>query len=277
MISSLNELKCYFEKIQSEVNKLSLSLHDINITNKSRKILKNEIKYLTNSLKEINEKIDPIYKPTSIFDPGDPEVISHFVSIALVSQELVPLNNIKKFYGSGIYAIYYGGDYELYKPISKTETPIYIGKADSANIIAKNFEEQECRIERRLGDHRRNIIKAKTTIDVNDFYCRWLVVRSGLESSAESYLINLFKPIWNKEMGVIVGFGKHGDSAKTRANMRSPWDTLHPARVWAMDETLDDKKTITQIRDDVNKHFIANPPYQNKEDLLNQFFVTLRQ
>ncbi len=38
---------------------------------------------------------------------------------------------------------------------------------------------------------------------------------------------------WNSEVGICYGFGKHGDSAETRSNTRSPWDTLHPGRKWA--------------------------------------------
>lgn len=37
-------------------------------------------------------------------------------------------------------------------------------------------------------------------------------------------------------MKVCYGFGKHGDSAGTRKNERSPWDTIHPGRPWATSE-----------------------------------------
>ena len=34
------------------------------------------------------------------------------------------------FYGSGIYALYYYGSLPFYAPISKSSTPIYVGKAN---------------------------------------------------------------------------------------------------------------------------------------------------
>ena len=73
-----------------------------------------------------------------------------------------------------------------------------------------------------------------------------LVVQSGWETAAEDYLIRLFRPIWNKETKILYGLGKHGDSAETRTNKRSLWDTLHPARVWAA-PTLEDARSPAEI------------------------------
>ena len=47
------------------------------------------------------------------------------------------------FFGSGVYAIYYHGDSEkAYLPLSRTETPIYAGKADPKDPHAETVEAQ---------------------------------------------------------------------------------------------------------------------------------------
>jgi hypothetical protein len=88
-----------------------------------------------------------------------------------------------------------------------------------------------------------------------------LVVKSAWQETAEDYLIAMFKPIWNNEMGVCYGFGKHGDAAKTRANRRSPWDTLHPGRKWATtSDNVPNEKSVTQILAEIAGHFAKFPP-----------------
>ena len=52
-----------------------------------------------------------------------------------------------------------------------------------------------------------------------------------------------------------VGFGKHGDSAATRTNTRSPWDTLHPGRPWATSKNnVPNPKGIANIKAEVRAH-----------------------
>jgi len=34
-----------------------------------------------------------------------------------------------EFVGAGVYALFYNGDFEAYKPVSGTDRPIYVGKA----------------------------------------------------------------------------------------------------------------------------------------------------
>lgn len=57
-----------------------------------------------------------------------------------------------------------------------------------------------------------------------------------------------------------IGFwlGKRGDAAETRANKRSPWDTLHPARHWA---TTENPKSPEQIERELAEHFAAHPVF----------------
>ena len=97
-----------------------------------------------------------------------------------------------------------------------------------------------------------------------------------METAAESYLIHLFRPIWNKEVKILYGIGKHGDDPETRANKRSPWDTIHPARAWAV-ETKADARSKERIADDVREHFERHPVFGVTTDLLEAFFAELRQ
>jgi Eco29kI restriction endonuclease len=103
-----------------------------------------------------------------------------------------------------------------------------------------------------------------------------LVVQSGYETAAEDYLIELFRPIWNAETNLVYGLGKHGDAATTRANKRSPWDTLHPGRAWAA-PTTEDARTEPQIRADLKTHFANTRTFANLDEVLNEFLDGLRQ
>jgi hypothetical protein len=81
-------------------------------------------------------------------------------------------------------------------------------------------------------------------------------VRSAWIETAEDLLINWFQPVWNNEMKVCIGFGKHGDSAGTRKNERSPWDTIHPGRPWATSEqNTPNKRSAEDILKDIAAHF----------------------
>ncbi|MBM4094762.1 MAG: Eco29kI family restriction endonuclease [Planctomycetes bacterium] len=54
------------------------------------------------------------------------------IANTLLAQPRRPLKDVPRFYGSGVYALYYRGDFDAYRPIANTETPIYVGKADPA-------------------------------------------------------------------------------------------------------------------------------------------------
>ncbi|MGI8403775.1 MAG: Eco29kI family restriction endonuclease [Thermomicrobiales bacterium] len=202
--------------------------------------------------------------------------MGRFIALALVAQARYSLTNVGRFYGSGVYALYYVGDFPLYAQLSGTETPIYVGQAAPAINNARTPLEQGDRLSRRLNDHRKNIGLATTTLDVNAFEVRSLVVQSGWETAAEDYLIHLFRPIWNSETGILYGLGKHGDSSTTRANRRSPWDTMHPGRGWAT-PTLENAKTPERITAELDAHFTSHPVFEDIDALLLSFIDELRQ
>lgn len=231
---------------------------------------------LTKRLTKVAENLDPILRPNSIFDPSAPNTAGRVVALTLVAQTRHPLSAIPDFYGAGVYAIYYRGTMSAYQALANTDHPIYVGQAAPDDPAAKDAVGQGTKLSARLKEHARNISKATTTLDIEDFDCRFLIVQSGFQTSAENYLINFFKPIWNSETKVCFGLGKHGDNSSTRANKRSPWDTLHPGRGWA-DSTTSDQKTYNQIIDQIEKHFEANPSYKDIHQIFDKFMIDIKQ
>jgi hypothetical protein len=249
-----------------------------NLSGRKATAVRKEIGSVVQELARVMVGLDPVREPESIFDPANPRTVGRFVGIALVAQDRHPLSSVPAFYGSGVYALYYDGPYAPYALIVSSENPIYVGKADPANPAAKTPREQEQRLSGRLKDHARTVRKAASTLDIAHFTCRYLIVQSGWQTAAEDYLINLFKPIWNDEIGICYGIGKHGDDPGTRGNLRSPWDTLHPGRDWAhRDQTIRDARPREQILAGIGAHFQLHAPYVTVEAVLKQFFDDLKQ
>jgi hypothetical protein len=265
-------------KAESALNELG-SLTDIisnleipSNTKKIRQTLRLQIERLSGAL----DRLDPTLKPTRLFDPSDPQTSGRIIALTVVAQPRHPLTSIRPFYGAGVYAIYYNGPFRPYALLSQTEQPIYVGKADPADPRAKDAVAQGTALHFRLSEHARNIAKATSTLDVEHFECRFLVVQSGYQRAAEEYLINFFRPIWNSETKISFGLGKHGDDPVTRANARSPWDTLHPGRPWA-DGSLTDQKPASQIVEEIAQHLRIFPPHATVEEILTDFIEDLRQ
>jgi hypothetical protein len=228
-------------------------------------------------LRKVVEDLDPIKHPGFVFDPSNPNVAGRIVGITMIAQDRKPLAALERFYGSGVYAIYYKGKFPAYSGVSKREHPIYVGKADPADPASKTATEQGDRLANRLNDHRKNIGKAQTTLRLEDFDYRAIVVQTGWQTAAEDYLIHLFKPIWNSEVGICYGFGKHGDDPGTRANLRSPWDTLHPGRDWAhRDSNMKDARPKKRIIDEINRHLEKYPPLRTIDQILRRFLEEMK-
>jgi len=268
--SVISDLSVKLKTLREEARKQSLSP-------RARRALEAEIREVMNGLGAFLSELDPIKQPSAMFDPSNPKVVGRFVSLALVAQTRQPLSDVSSFYGSGVYAIYYTGKHPLYTPLSKSETPIYVGQTAPTDKNARTPSEQGDKLSSRLVEHQKNIQKASSSLDIKDFEYRALVVQSGWETAAEDYLIHLFHPIWNSETKLLFGLGKHGDSSDTRANKRSPWDTLHPGRAWAADKKILDSKSPDRIKSELSEHFKAHPVFQKMETLLSSFIEELKQ
>jgi hypothetical protein len=206
---------------------------------------------------------------------GRSESIAKYFAFIFVNQARGSLASLpdNPFYGSGVYAIYYvGGVEDAYTPLSKSETPIYLGKADPEEPYAEGTLNQGSSLWKRLREHAKSIGKAE--LDLKDFEYRYATIQSGMQASVEEFLIRLFKPIWNKEVKVCFGIGKHGDSASTRQNKRSPWDTMHPGRKWAAD-TKEDQASRSDVIEKITQHLKENPPYADLDSLRERLIRNL--
>lgn len=165
-------------KLRESLDDLESELADKTISSGRRRALETELQAILVSLGQLLDRLDPITQPSSVFDPSSPKIVGRFVSLALVAQARHPLSDIPRTYGSGVYAIYYRGDYPLYAPISGTETPIYVGQAAPASNHARLPREQGDKLSSRLATHKRNIGKANDTLTLDDFSFRSLVGRA---------------------------------------------------------------------------------------------------
>ena len=230
---------------------------------------------------------DPVRMPNGTFDPSDPKVVGRMVSLALLAQPLVRLADIRPSYGSGVYAIYYTGDHPLYAGIARSETPIYVGKADPVNDDASTTREQGAKLTARLLEHAGTIATAAGYADqlpeglhpirLEDFLSRRLVCATNAQLVAEKHLIRTFWPVWNAETKACWGMSKHGDAASTRANKRSPWDVVHPGRQWALDERLVNSIEPNEIAERIAATLARVPPRRDHAELLEEMLRGFRQ
>ncbi len=164
-----------------ELENLVESIPDANelaaLRPQKRKKLRLEIERAIAILRGVLQRLDPVKQPPVIFDPTDPEVIGELIAHTLIVQPVHPMASVDQFYGSGVYAIYYNGDFEAYAPLKNTENPIYVGKADPGELHAKTVEEQGTALSGRLRHHR-GTIESAINLKVEHFTCRFLVVRN---------------------------------------------------------------------------------------------------
>ena len=176
----------------------------------------------------------PIIKP---FNPLDKVNLGESVAEAMLHQEVGALPP-SPFIGAGIYAIYYLGSFSLYAELVEKNRgeqylwPIYVGKAVPAGARKGGFglgADLGQVLYKRLAEHAASIEQAHN-IDLADFRCRFLVVDDIWIPLAESLLIEMYSPLWNRK---IDGFGNH-DPGKGRYNQqKSAWDLIHTGRPWA--------------------------------------------
>ncbi|HVB56320.1 MAG TPA: Eco29kI family restriction endonuclease [Candidatus Acidoferrales bacterium] len=153
----------------------------------------------------------------------------------MLKRPVTPLPPREKFDGAGVYAIYYVGAFEAYKPIAEknhgadTARPIYVGKAVPPGARKGGFglrADPGKALLKRLREHAKSIQEVKN-LDIEDFSCKYLVCEDIWIPLGESLLIERFQPPWNV---LIEGFGIHTPGKGRKKQVRSKWDTLHPGR-----------------------------------------------
>ena len=179
------------------------------------------------------------------YDPLDYDNLAKSVVDSLLAATPVALPP-QPFNGSGVYALYYTGSLDFYRPIASSEcnVPIYVGKAD-ARSTRRGDEVTPAAgktLHNRLKKHAKSI-KSAVNLEIVEFRCRYLVVAPVWVSLAEQFLLNRFRPVWNT---VADGFGNN-PPGRGRDKMRRPrWDVVHPRREWA--QGLNPKETPDQVQ-----------------------------
>ncbi len=188
--------------------------------------------------------------PCFMFDPSNPNVGGRIVGITMIAQKRKPLANIERFYGAGVYALYYNGDFPGLRANFAAGTPDLRGKADPADAASKTAMEQGDRLARAAyGSLEKYREGGKPRCDWQDFEYRALVVQTGWQTSAEDYLIHLFKTASGIPAGVSATDSANMATIPARApTCASPWDTLHPGRDWAhRDPKMKDARPAERI------------------------------
>lgn len=200
------------------------------------------------------------------YNPLDKSNLGRSLSEALLSTPVQPIKP-PKFVGAGIYALYYSGDLQLYRPISTCNAngewrqPIYVGKAvpeGSRKGVYRPDADTGTVLWRRLREHAKSIEEC-ANLDVNDFKCRYLVADDIWIPLGEALLINRFSPLWNV---LVEGFGIHTPGEGRQKQQRSMWDTLHPGRKLAEGLPLH-KKGQSEIEKAV-REFLSTKPARRR-------------
>lgn len=136
---------------------------------------------------------------------------------------------IKRFNGSGLYALYYKGDNPLYSEI--VGSPMFIGRVQPKSFPTKEGS-QSTELYAKIKEQCRTIEEVKN-LSIEDFQCKYIVLdqtEMALSEAIENQLIDTFKPAWNL---CIEGFTNHNPGKSRLKQSPSEWDTLHPGRKWA--------------------------------------------
>jgi hypothetical protein len=187
------------------------------------------------------------------FNPLDKRALARSVEMELLEQELKRLDQVPKFYGAGIYVLYYYGSNSLYLPISGTGMPIYVGKAVPAGARKALTDDTKVGtpLWSRIDEHRESVAYA-SDLGAAEFRVRYLVADELFIPLAETLMIRTFKPVWNQ---VVDGFGNH-DPGRGRYEGKMPdWDTLHPGRPWASRIRGEGRFSREQLIERVRVHF----------------------
>lgn len=169
------------------------------------------------------------------------------------------------FSATATYVIYCAREFEPYQPISdanrnqKWERPIYVGEATrkggrKGGVLAEGPQGKA--IFERLGNHAESI-RSVPNLKIEEFWCRYLVLKDFFIPLCESLLIDRYKPIWNR---LVDGFGNKDVGVARRATQqKSMWDVLHPGRAIAAggpNKRFPDAESVVQ---EIHKFFAGQP------------------
>lgn len=199
------------------------------------------------------------------YDPLNYDNLGASIYRALMERVPIPINNLPVFNGAGIYAIYYTGEHRPYASydvlaaahhLQTWSKPIYVGKADPPGVRTggRDLGNIGSKLADRMNQHASSIRATSTTLSIDDFWCRYLIVEPVWIPLGEAIVINLADPLWNV---VVDGFGNHAPGKGRDKGMKPRWDTLHPGRRWA-ERLPDHSEDAASIRKRIDSFFAGD-------------------
>lgn len=200
------------------------------------------------------------------YNPLDKGNLGRSVAEALLDTPIRQLDDTADLMGAGVYAIYYVGAFEPYAPIATANAeqrflqPIYVGKAipkggRKGGLGADAAAGRALRD--RLRQHAATIREATTTLRIEDFYYRCLVVDDIWIPLGENMMIEKFKPAWNM---IVDGFGNKTPGAGRGQQQRSSWDVLHPGRAYVERLGLGAGLPVAEIIEKLRQFYLGAVP-----------------
>jgi hypothetical protein len=208
-----------------------------------------------------------------MYNPLDKLSLAKSIEGELLSRPSVPLADPGAITGAGVYAIYYSGPFPAYAPLALKNkdgafgAPIYVGKAMPKGGRKGTLEQDASKstaLRTRLTNHRKSLGEV-SSLEVDDFHVRFLVVDLIWIPLGESMLIRSFAPPWNL---VVEGFGINAPGKGRKDQRRSQWDTIHPGRAIA-EKRPPNGLTPDEILEKISRHFRGEyvpPPAETDED-----------
>jgi len=168
------------------------------------------------------------------YNPLDLANLAETVQRKFDEQKLTNLSKLERLEGAGVYALYYAGDFSLYKSMSRVNRrkrgskAIYVGEAgrQARRKGAELNRKETAAIYARLRQHAESI-EAVKNLRVEDFWFRYLPIESLFVPLCERMLISTHKPLWNLHLE---GFGNRVVGKERTRQQITPWDLLHPGR-----------------------------------------------
>lgn len=158
----------------------------------------------TKHSKSNNSPVGARREASTPYDPLDLRTLAESMVKVVLEQRVYPLGEVPPFEGAGVYVIYYTGNYDPYKSIaqrnkgSKWDQPIYVGEAArkggrKGGVLAVGPAGKV--LLGRLKNHV-DSIRGTTNLKVEDFFCRYLVLKDFFIPPCESLLIGEHASIW---------------------------------------------------------------------------------
>lgn len=170
----------------------------------------------------------------------------------------------EKFFGTGVYALYYTGDSKLYRKYAELnrlsyDFPIYVGKAVPSgwrqSRTTHSEDKKTSELWSRIKQHGNSVDVVKN-LSSSGFSCRFMIFEdssSDMIGTIEAALIKWKTPLWNS---LLDGFGNHDPGKGRYEQAKSDWDVVHPGRLWAnkcKGKTPTQKEIVSRIESQLMK------------------------